>query len=47
MLFLVGVELVLVSEPLPAVGTDEGKGLYGGHGGLSINQTFSAKILIK
>jgi hypothetical protein len=30
MLFLVGVEFVLVSEPLPAVGTDEGKGLYGG-----------------
>ncbi len=41
MLFLVGVELVLVSEPFPAVGTDEWKGLYGGRRAIHQSNLFN------
>jgi hypothetical protein len=41
MLFLVRVELVFISEPLPTVGTDEGKGLYGGRRAINQSNPFS------
>jgi hypothetical protein len=41
MLFLVRVELVLVSEPFPAVGTDEGKGLFGRRRAINHSNLFS------